>query len=220
MIPNVGGFGVIYPGTGQKTNSKILGFAVKTAKTKLGLRAERFEKKVPLIGIEVEFLSDRAVFESFEKQGTFGVVIAGEAVKFVPFDLIGQKKIDQIVDIGNGGSENSHNFLIGVKMDGATTSQRGNFWPGDDIWEAGIGEDFGSLADKDFFGFVDLGRKTLDTVDEGGKVNLVGLGTKWMKERLGFEMVVLEGVDSNLEGAFEGGAVGANVEIDTFDSGH
>jgi len=105
-------------------------------------------------------------------------------------------------------------------MDGATTSQRSDFWPGDDIGKAGIGEDFGSLTDKNFFGFVDLRRKTLNAVDEGGKVNLVGFGAKRVKKRLGFEMVVLEGVDSDLESTFEGRAVGADVEIDTFDGGH
>ena len=71
-----------------------MGFAVKTTKAKLGLGAEGFEEKIPLIGVEVEFLSDRTIFESFEKQRAFGIVIAGEAVKLVPLNLIGEKKVD------------------------------------------------------------------------------------------------------------------------------
>jgi hypothetical protein len=71
-----------------------LGFAVKTTKAKLGLGAEGFEEKIPFIGVKIEFLGDRTIFESFEKQGAFGVVIAGEAVKLIPFDLIGEKKVD------------------------------------------------------------------------------------------------------------------------------
>ena len=105
-------------------------------------------------------------------------------------------------------------------MGSTATSQGGNFGPSSDRGKAGFGEYFGCLTDKDLFGFVDLGRKTLDAVNESREVDLVGFGTKRVKERLGFEMVVLEGVDSNLESAFEGRAVGANVEINTFDSGH
>ncbi len=67
VVPKISSFGVIYPGTGQKTKTEVLGFAVKTTETKLGLRAERFEKKVPFVGVEVEFLGERTIFEGFEK---------------------------------------------------------------------------------------------------------------------------------------------------------
>ena len=105
-------------------------------------------------------------------------------------------------------------------MNGSATSKGGHFGPRSNSWKARFGEYFGGLTDKNFFRFVDLRGKTLDAVDESGEIYLVGFGTKRVKERLGFEMVVLEGVDSNLESAFEGRAVGANVEINTFDSGH
>ncbi len=105
-------------------------------------------------------------------------------------------------------------------MNGSATSKGGHFGPRSNSWKARFGEYFGGLANEDFFGFVDLRWETLNTVNESGEIYLVGFGTKRVKERLGFEMVVLEGVDSNLESAFEGRAVGANVEINTFDSGH
>lgn len=40
MIPKVGGFGVVDPGAGQKTKTKVLGFTVKTTETKMRLRPE------------------------------------------------------------------------------------------------------------------------------------------------------------------------------------
>lgn len=41
-----------------------------------------------------------------------------------------------------------------------------------------------------------------------------------MKKGLGFEMVVLERINSNLESAFESRAISADMEINTFNGGH
>ncbi len=105
-------------------------------------------------------------------------------------------------------------------MGRAATGEGGNFGPGGDRGEAGFGEYLRGLTNEDFFSFVNLRGKTLNTVDEGGKIDLVGFGTERVEKRLGFEMVVLEGINRDLESAFEGGAVGADMEINRLNSGH
>jgi len=102
----------------------------------------------------------------------------------------------------------------------ATTSEGGNLGPGGDRRKTRFSENFGSLTNENFFGFVDLRRKTLDTVNEGRKVDLIGFGAKRMKQGLGFEMVVLKRVDGDLECAFESRTVGTNMEINGFNSRH
>lgn len=141
-------------------------------------------------------------------------------MKFIPFNLIGDENIDEVVDIGDGGGKDSEEFFAFIKMGGAATSERGDFGPRNNIRKARLSEDFGSLANKDFFGGVDEVGESLDRVDKGGKVDKARIGAVRMEKGFRFKMVVLERVDGEFEGAFEGGAVGADVEINGFDGGH
>ena len=123
-------------------------------------------------------------------------------VEFVPLDLIGKKNVDQIIDIGDGGGEDSEEFFVGVIVGGATAGEGSGFRPGSDILKAGFMKDLGSLAKEDFLSVIDSVGEALDRIDKSGKIDLGGVRAKRVKEGFGLEMVVLKRVESKFEGAF------------------
>lgn len=62
------------------------------------------------------------------------------SVKFVPFNLKGNKSVDNIVDIGNRRNKGGKKLFFGMKMKGAAAGGGGNFWPGVDTFKPGLGE--------------------------------------------------------------------------------
>ena len=79
---------------------------------------------------------------------------------FVGFDLVGKKKIDEVIDIGNGSGKNGQGMGLFVKMHGAATIGTGDLRPRTDIFETGFGKNLGTLADEYFLSLVDTGRQT------------------------------------------------------------
>jgi len=80
-------------------------------------------------------------------------------MKLVPFDLIGDKEVDQIVNIGDRGGKHGQETMAGVVVSGATAGKGEDLGPGSNIGKTGVSKDFRSLADDNFFGFVDFLRK-------------------------------------------------------------
>lgn len=76
------------------------------------------------------------------------------------------------------------------------------------------------MANNDALGQVNLGGKTLERVGESREVDDSGIGALKMEVGLGFEMIIGQRVDSDLEIGFEGGAICADVKVDTVDRGH
>lgn len=73
----------------------------------------------------------------FFKFGIGGVGGGNELVKFVPFDLKANKKIDNIVDVSDRTDKRGNNAGVGVKKAGAVTGRGGDLGPGIDMVEAG-----------------------------------------------------------------------------------
>lgn len=69
-----------------------------------------------------------------------------EVMKFVPLDLIGNKSIDDVVDIGDRRNNVGQNMSLGVIVADSSTGGGGAFVPGGNIWKTGIVKNFGALA--------------------------------------------------------------------------
>lgn len=53
-------------------------------------------------------------------------------MEFIPFDLIGKKDIDEVVNIGNGSGKDSQKMTARVKVRNATAGGGGDLGPGVD----------------------------------------------------------------------------------------
>ena len=129
----------------------------------------------------------------------------GKGLNFVGLDLIGQKKVDNVVNIRDRSCKNSQGVGFFVKMGGAATGRTANLRPGTHIGKAGFGKDFRTLTDDDGFGLVDLGRETSQRV---------GKSVEGVKKRFHFNISVFEGIDGDFLVGLESRAVGADMEFD------
>jgi len=50
-------------------------------------------------------------------------------VEFVPLGLVGDEKVDDVVDIGDGADERSGGTSGNIEIAGAATGRRGDFFP-------------------------------------------------------------------------------------------
>lgn len=96
-------------------------------------------------------------------------------MEFVPFSLIGNKEIGEIVNVGDRGGKGGQKVFLGVKESGATASRRFDFGPVFDLFIASLSKNIGCLANNYFLSLVDLGGKTKQGVNEGGDIELEGV---------------------------------------------
>ena len=147
--PVLDGFGVINPRTSQKSKAKILTIGVDVAKTEFGVLTKSNRESRPVLRVEMEIFDDLAGLDGFFELEKGGVMSFGKGMEFVPFDLVGNKKIDNIVNVTDGADKIGKGVSVEIKIVSATTGRRENFFPGSKMRKAGLGEDFGILAKKD-----------------------------------------------------------------------
>ena len=156
----------------------------------------------------------------FEKGGKSTILMVKEGVKFIPFGLVGNENIDQIVDVGDRGGKNSQSVGEMVVKTAATPSGSDHFGPGIDGRKAVLSKDFEVLTDDYFRGGINDRRQTKQGINKGGGVDMVLIVSQGMENRIHFEMSVGEGIDGNFKGAFKSGTIGTDMEFNRFDGGH
>lgn len=75
------------------------------------------------------------------------------------------------------------------------------------------------MANDDFLSLVDLDGQAKQGINKGGNIELIGIVGQRVEDGLETEMRIGEGVDGEFVGAFEGGTVGADMEVDGIDGG-
>ncbi len=76
-------------------------------------------------------------------------------MKLIVAELVGNKKIDNVVDVGDGSDKNSQSFGGRIKIAGTTAGGGGNTSPGSNIREPGRFENLGVLTQNDPIGPID-----------------------------------------------------------------
>jgi len=93
------GFGVIKPRGGQKLDFEIKRGVVNMLEFWLPVGAKGGKKIFPGVKGDFEFFEKVGSVNFFDKQRKGSVMLMQETVKFVPFNLKGDKDIDQIINI-------------------------------------------------------------------------------------------------------------------------
>jgi len=90
-------------------------------------------------------------------------VVFEKSVHFVPLCLIGDKQVDDIVNVGNRTNQTGTNAgarveITGARVEitGATTSFGADFSPGGNVRIAGFAENIGVLAHEDKTGAINF----------------------------------------------------------------
>lgn len=116
--------------------------------------------KVNLLTGKVKLLTDGSGDSFVPSLDVFGVVdpgtgketkaeVDGGGMGFVVFELIGNKEIDKVVDIGDGGDKNGQSAGFWVKITNTAAGGSGNGGPGGDIFETSGFENTGILTQDD-----------------------------------------------------------------------
>lgn len=143
-----------------------------------------------------------------------------DGMKLVPFDLIGNKGINQIVDVGNGSKKKGQGFGVFIEIDSAAAARSRGFEPSVKIVVAGGLENFRILGSNYFLGFIKRTRQAKNGINKGSGIELVGIIAKRMQNRFHFKMGIGERVEADFEGAFESGTIRPDMKFNIFDGGH
>jgi hypothetical protein len=100
-----------------------------------------------------------------------------EKVKFVPFDLVSQKKINKVVDVRDGGGKNGKKMTARVKVRNAAAGRGGNLGPTVDVFVSSLFKNSWVLADDDFLGEINGFGETKNGVNKGGGVEFLAIST-------------------------------------------
>ena len=115
-------------------------------------------------------------------------------MEFVPLDLVGQKEVGKIIDIGNRGNKTGKSVFFRRIVHGTAAMKGGNLGPMVNLSKAGSGKDFGSGSGDDQFGVVDGMGKTKKSVGKSGNVDFFRIVSQGMENGIEFNMGIGEGV--------------------------
>lgn len=184
--PLLDGFGVINPGTGKKAEPDVLSFLVNTFKAKTPVFAKRSFEVGPISLRNVNcFYKFKGFYGRFELSISW-VAADDESMELVPFSLIGDEQINNIVNIGDGAYEGSKSFGAGIEIVSPTAGNRADFFPSSNIDETSRRKNVGILTHREKMGTINDWWKAVESVGKSGSVKAGRIITKRVEDGFHF----------------------------------
>lgn len=132
------------------------------------------------------------------------IVEENQLAKLVPFDLIGNQEVNDIIKVGDGADKFSQSTSPKMVEAGTATGGSGNWAPGGNVFETMFGKNVGILPHNYQAGTINLGRETEETINKGGKIDLLGIGTMGVENGVHLKVGSSKRMDGDLEIALQG----------------